>query len=165
MLNIKHFIVYNVKLVNMCLSSNKYKREVSYSHEKFKNFKFPLKNKSWTYAYFKRKHLTFFFIVWFSVMNKYFHGCTCHKKWLKKNLDSCPTLDKFLDPLTWPCSLVLSRRCLSSSSLTASILPCHSTTLAAPRPSLSVAISSCRLLFFRFNSASLSSSWSRCSRA
>lgn len=43
MLNIKHFIVYNVKLVNMFSSSNKYK---PYSQEIFKYFNLPLKNKA-----------------------------------------------------------------------------------------------------------------------
>lgn len=163
MLNIKHFIVYNAKLVNMFSSSNKYK---PYSHEIFKNFKLPLKNNLELTLTFKKTILLSFSLFDFQLWIKIFMApLHMPQKVIKKNLDPCPTLDKFLDPLTWPCSLVLSRRCLSSSSLTVSILPCHSTTLAAPRPSLSVAISSCRLLFFRFNSASLSSSWSRCSRA
>lgn len=42
MLNIKYFIVYNVKLVNMFLLLNKYK---FYFYEIFKNFKLFLKNK------------------------------------------------------------------------------------------------------------------------
>lgn len=164
MLNIKYFIVYNVKLVNMCLLLNKYKREVFYFYEKFKNFKFFLKNKFWIYVYFKRKYFIFFFIVWFLVMNKYFYGCICYKKWLKKNLDLCFILDKFFDFFIWFCSLVLSRRCLSFFNFIAFILSCYFIILAAFRLFLSVAISFCRLLFFRFNLASLFFFWFRCFR-
>ena len=50
---------------------------------------------------------------------------------------------------------------LSSSSLTASILWCHSATFSAPLPSFSVAMRSCSPMCCNSRAASLSSTWWR----